>query len=142
MVSRLRPHVRERKGRGRCRERQRLDCVQRGEEARTEPHKREQVLVRVYAEPKQRRGARAILLRQHAPASADADAANEDAESGAAAAAWPVAAAADELLTTACEEACAKGSTAVTLGSTKSTACATARDTAQPPAHRRGRRPA
>jgi hypothetical protein len=67
MVSRLRPHVRERKGRGGRRERQRRDCVQREEEACTKPRKREQVLVHVHAEPKQRRGARAVLLREHAP---------------------------------------------------------------------------
>jgi hypothetical protein len=51
MVLRLRPHVRERKGRGGRRERQRRDCVQRGEEARSEPRKREQVLVHVHEAP-------------------------------------------------------------------------------------------
>jgi hypothetical protein len=59
--------VRERKGRGGRRERQQRERVQRGEETHTsEPRKREQVLVRVHAEPKQRRSG-TVLFRERAP---------------------------------------------------------------------------
>jgi hypothetical protein len=62
----------------------------------------------------------------------DADAGDEDAETGAAAAAWPVAPAVEfaEAEAEEDEKACEDGNATATLGSALGAACATASDTA------------